>query len=88
MDVVKNKELAKLISYQLLSTQRKERWDAGDPYYEPGKPWDPYEAYEALLSGTTFDDTLFTLAEDLRELEKEPLPWLAVMSRATLDIPI
>ena len=66
----------------------KERWDAGDTYYEPGKPWDPYEAYDALLSGATFDDTLFTLAENLRELEKEPLPWLAVMSRATLDIPI
>ena len=45
-------------------------------------------AYDALLSGATFDDTLFTLAENLRELEKEPLPWLAVMSRATLDIPI
>ena len=44
--------------------------------------------YDALLSGATFDDTLFTLAENLRELEKEPLPWLAVMSRATLDIPI
>ena len=35
-----------------------ERWEAGDPYYKPGKPWDPWEGYKSLMLASPFDKSL------------------------------
>ena len=62
----------------------KYRWyKAKDPYYKPGKPWDPWEAYEPLLLGAAFNDTLFKIAQKIRKDANEPPQWLEVLSRAT-----
>jgi hypothetical protein len=61
-----------------------ERWEAGDPYYRPGIPWDPWEAYESLLLASVFDDSLYHWAEKLRQGKNKPLPWLGVLVRASL----
>ena len=62
-----------------------QRWQqAGDPYYKPGKPWDPWEAYESLLLASVFDKSLHDWAEKLRQGKNKPLPWLAVLARASL----
>lgn len=61
-----------------------QRWQAGDPYYRPGKPWDPWEAYESLLLASAFDNSLHHWAEKLRQGKNKPLPWLAVLARASL----
>ncbi len=61
-----------------------ERWQAGDPYYKPGIPWDPWEAYESLLLASVFDDSLHRWAEKLRQGKNKPLPWLGVLARASL----
>jgi hypothetical protein len=61
-----------------------QRWQAGDPYYRPGIPWDPWEAYESLLLASVFDDSLHDWAEKLRQGKNKPLPWLAVLARASL----
>jgi len=63
----------------------KDRWfKAGDPYYKPGKPWDPWEAYESLLLASVFDGSLHDWAEKLRQDKNKPLPWYAVLARASL----
>lgn len=61
-----------------------QRAESGDPYYKPGKPWDPWGAYRALLLAVAFDDALLPLAEELRRDKKEALPWLAVLAKASL----
>jgi len=61
-----------------------ERWEAGDPYYRPGKPWDPWEAYKSLMLASPFDESLLPLAEKLRQDKNEPLPWIVVLARASL----
>lgn len=63
----------------------KERWEAGDPYYRPGKPWDPWEAYKSLMLAAPFDPSLHPLAEKLRREKNKPLPWYAVLSKASQD---
>jgi len=63
----------------------KERWaEAGDPYYKPGKPWDPWEGYKSLMLASVFDKSLHRLAEKLRQDKNKPLPWYAVLARASL----
>jgi hypothetical protein len=62
-----------------------ERWKVGDPYYKPGKPWDPWEGYKSLILASTFDKSLHPLAEKLRQDKNKSLPWLAVLSIASLD---
>lgn len=60
-----------------------QKWQAGDPYYKPGKPWDPWEAYESLLLASAFDNSLHHWAEKLRQGKNKPLPWFAVLARAS-----
>ena len=69
-----------------ISAIDQRRWAAGDPYYKPGKPWDPWEAYDSLLLASIFDHTLYTLAEKLQHNKKKPLPWLAVMAKASMSV--
>lgn len=62
----------------------KERWaEAGDPYYKPGKPWDPWEGYKSLMLASVFDESLGHWAEKLRQDKNKPLPWFAVLARAS-----
>ncbi|MCH7752822.1 MAG: alginate lyase family protein [Planctomycetes bacterium] len=42
------------------------RWEAGDPYYRPGKPWDPSEAYTTLVLASSFDPSYKKLLATLR----------------------
>ncbi|MEM1121610.1 MAG: sulfatase-like hydrolase/transferase [Bacteroidota bacterium] len=60
----------------------RERWEAGDPYYRPGKPWNPKEAYRSLLLAEPFDEAVSPLLAMLRS-EDEPLKldWLALLIR-------
>lgn len=60
----------------------RERWEAGDPYYRPGKPWNPREAYRSLLLAEPFDEAVSPLLVILRS-EDEPLKldWLALLIR-------
>lgn len=44
----------------------KKRWEAGDPYYRPGKPWDPLEAYKTLVLASSFDPSYKKLLASLR----------------------
>jgi len=63
----------------------KERWaKAGDPYYQPGKPWDPWEGYKSLMLASVFDESLHRQAEKLRQDKNKPLPWFGVLARASL----
>lgn len=43
------------------------RGASGDPYYRPGKPWDPVEAIDMLLMASVYDPPLRTLATPLRK---------------------
>lgn len=43
----------------------RRRWEAGDPYYRPGKPWDPREAREMLLLTSLLDPSLLDVAQAL-----------------------
>ena len=37
-----------------ISSIDQRRWEAGDPYYRPGKPWDTSEAYKTLVLASSF----------------------------------
>ena len=68
------------------SNQDRKRWhEQGDPYYKPGKPWDPWEGYESLLLASTFSESLLPLAEKLRKEKRKPLTWLAVLAKASVE---
>ena len=43
----------------------RRRWEAGDPYYRPGKPWDQMEAFSTLLLAQPFDTSVAPLIEGL-----------------------
>lgn len=45
----------------------KKRWKSGDPFYRPGKPWDPSEAYELFVISSVFDPAFIYIAELLRK---------------------
>lgn len=44
----------------------RRRWESGDPFYRPGKPWDPRESVEMLVLASLFDPALGPLAARLR----------------------
>ena len=56
----------------------RQRWASGDPYYRPGKPWDPHQADRVLRLAATFDPTarkhLAFLDPSARQLD-----WLGVL---------
>ena len=60
----------------------RRRAATGDPYYQPGKPWDPAEAADVLLLASAFDSSLRPLARDLNAREgaeeQADFRWLAL----------
>ena len=63
----------------------KSRWRAGDPYYRPGKPWDPTEAYEMLVLASTFDPSLAKVAQSIKPKNLECAAWLAVLANVAAE---
>ena len=61
----------------------RKRWEAGDPYYRPGKPWDASEAYDTLLLASVFDSSIAQITESLNGKIKGNNSWLEVLSRIT-----
>ena len=61
----------------------KKRWEAGDPYYRPGKPWEPAGAAKLLTWASMFDPSLAPLAARLTEGRSEEdradLAWLRLL---------
>lgn len=53
----------------------RKRWEAGDPYYRPGKPWDPTSAAEALTYAACFEPEMAGLAQETRAKKGEGLTW-------------
>ncbi len=51
----------------------RKRWESGDPYYRPGKPWNPAEAYDMLVIASVFHPEYIQLAQLAREHD-ETLP--------------
>lgn len=43
----------------------RKRWESGDQYYRPGKPWDPREALEMYRMASIFDPALADVARAL-----------------------
>lgn len=64
----------------------RQRWKAGDPYYRPGKSWDPAEAYGTLLLAFVFDPSIAQITESLSDKAKEANAWLEVLTRVTRPI--
>lgn len=58
----------------------RRRWESGDPFYRPGKPWDPRESAEMLAMASLFDPALRPLAAQVRG-ETEP-DWEQVVLEA------
>ncbi len=60
----------------------RRRWETGDPYYRPGKPWDPQEAYPGLVMASAFDKQVRSLLEFLppgfQDDQHTKRLWLAV----------
>lgn len=48
------------------------RGASGDPYYRPGKPWDPVEAIDMLLMASVYEPELKILAAPLRKERETP----------------
>jgi len=63
----------------------RKRWEAGDPYYRPGKPWNPTEAYEMLLMASVFDSSLIPMIESMRSKVKQKDLLLEVIVKVVRD---
>ena len=59
----------------------RDSWEAGDSFYEPGRVWNPNEAYDLILLASLFDPSLFNLVSSLR---KEP-SWTEVLVRTIIN---
>ena len=65
----------------------KRRYEAGDDYYKPGKPWDAKEAYSTMVLASPFDkecQKLVTLLEQQEGLEVQN--WLKFQVQMVEDI--
>lgn len=63
------------------------RGASGDPYYRPGKPWDPVEAIDMLLMASVYDPELRTLADRLRnEQETSEERFLAYLASFLAEV--
>lgn len=64
------------------------RGASGDPYYRPGKPWDPTEAIDMLMLASVYDPDLRPLMEALKEgKENTEERFLAFMTRFLMNHP-
>ena len=59
----------------------RKRWEAGDPFYKPGKPWDPAEAVPLLTLAKSFDPSLAGLEQSLSEKTAgKTKNWLSIIA--------
>lgn len=56
-------------------TLDRKRFESGDPYYRPGKPWDPAHSLEMFTLALVHDPSLAPVVNHVSTLEVEPLPW-------------
>jgi photosystem II stability/assembly factor-like uncharacterized protein len=69
----------------------RQRWEAGDAYYRPGKPWDRRRGREMFILASFFDARLATIVDLLGAVEPSPVSgpasadeeWLRVLLRTT-----
>jgi len=55
----------------------RERYEAGDDYYKPGKPWDIREGYTTLILSSPFDPECIALIDKLEKMDSlEDRRWL------------
>jgi photosystem II stability/assembly factor-like uncharacterized protein len=67
----------------------RQRWEAGDTYYRPGKPWDRRRGREMFILASYFDAQLAPLVDLLATVEPAPISgppspdeeWLRVLLR-------
>ena len=59
----------------------RKRWQSGDPYYRPGKPWRPDEAYDLFRLAAVIDPALSPIADQLMDKFAIKDSWLAVVCR-------
>lgn len=58
----------------------RRRWESGDPYYKPGKPWDPMEGYDMLVMASYFEPSLDSMVKTLRQQKENSNPtWVDVL---------
>jgi hypothetical protein len=60
----------------------RQRWESGDPYYRPGKPYDPSHAAKLIRLASAFDPALRGLAADLAATDTPEDAWTVQLIEA------